>query len=165
MQYLCEKQLTAGGVTYYPGEIIPEGVIYPERSGKLSKNGFISELPGNDVATVLESAEPINMVVPVTIIGETTDTCIPLSSEDVSRLFVLLQAPAATAAKMARDLQSADAITVLKAIESRKTVLAALGTVVKDDGTDETGSDNDGSVPEPDGAMGADGTDGAESET
>lgn len=44
MQYLCEKQLFAGGVTYHVGEIIPDGVILPERSGKLMKSGYISEL-------------------------------------------------------------------------------------------------------------------------
>ncbi|MDE7425070.1 MAG: hypothetical protein K2N51_15525 [Lachnospiraceae bacterium] len=44
MQYLCAKQLTAGGTTYYPGEIIPDGVILPERSGKLINNGYISEM-------------------------------------------------------------------------------------------------------------------------
>lgn len=44
MQYLCEKQLTAGRVDYHPGEIIPDGVILPERSGKLIKSGYISEL-------------------------------------------------------------------------------------------------------------------------
>ena len=44
MQYLCEKQLTAGGVTYHPGEIIPDGVILPERSRKLARSGHISEL-------------------------------------------------------------------------------------------------------------------------
>ena len=44
MQYLCEKQLTAGGVTYHPGEIIPDGVILPKRSGNLIGSGYISEL-------------------------------------------------------------------------------------------------------------------------
>lgn len=44
MQYLCMKQLTLAGVTYYPGDIIPDGIILPERSGKLSKSGYISEL-------------------------------------------------------------------------------------------------------------------------
>lgn len=44
MKYLCEKQLTAGGVTYHPGEIIPDGVILPDRSGKLIRSGYISEL-------------------------------------------------------------------------------------------------------------------------
>lgn len=43
MQYLCEKQLTAGGVTYHPGEIIPDGVILPKRSSKLIGSGYISE--------------------------------------------------------------------------------------------------------------------------
>lgn len=44
MQYLCEKQLTVGGVAYHPGEIIPDGVILLQRSGKLIRSGYISEL-------------------------------------------------------------------------------------------------------------------------
>lgn len=48
MQYLCEKQLTSGGKTYYPGNIIPDGVIFPERAGKLKKSGYISEIGGEE---------------------------------------------------------------------------------------------------------------------
>lgn len=44
MQYLCVKQLTAGGKTFNPGSIIPDGVILPERSSKLIKNGYISRV-------------------------------------------------------------------------------------------------------------------------
>lgn len=44
MQYLCTKQLAAGETTYYPGDIIPDNVILPERSGKLINNGYISEV-------------------------------------------------------------------------------------------------------------------------
>lgn len=44
MQYLCVKQLTAGGTVYYPEEVIPDGVILPERSAKLIKSGYLSEL-------------------------------------------------------------------------------------------------------------------------
>lgn len=44
MQYLCVKQLTAGGKTFNPGSIIPDGVILPERSSKLIKNGYISKV-------------------------------------------------------------------------------------------------------------------------
>lgn len=43
MKYLCLKQLTAGGTTYNPGNIIPDGVIMPERSSKLIRNGYISK--------------------------------------------------------------------------------------------------------------------------
>ncbi|MDE7298726.1 MAG: hypothetical protein K2N94_07840 [Lachnospiraceae bacterium] len=43
MPYLCTKQLTAGGVTYYPGERIPDGVILPERSRKLERSGYLSD--------------------------------------------------------------------------------------------------------------------------
>lgn len=51
MQYLCEKQLTSGGKTYYPGNIIPDGVIFPGRAGKLKKSGYISEIGGKEFKT------------------------------------------------------------------------------------------------------------------
>ncbi len=46
MQYLCERQLTAGEKTYYPGDIIPDNVIFAKRSSKLISNGYISEIRG-----------------------------------------------------------------------------------------------------------------------
>lgn len=46
MPYFCAKQLTVGGVEYHPGEIIPDGAILPERSGKLLRNGYIMECRG-----------------------------------------------------------------------------------------------------------------------
>lgn len=62
MQYLCEKQLTSGGKTYYPGNIIPDGVIFPERAGKLKKSGYISEIGGKEFKTsspIPEGAETL----------------------------------------------------------------------------------------------------------
>ena len=44
MRYLCTKQLTVGGIIYYPGDILPNGAIIPERSRKLLKSSYISEL-------------------------------------------------------------------------------------------------------------------------
>lgn len=44
MQYLCLKQLTAAGTTYYPGDIVPDGVILPERSSRLISSAYISQL-------------------------------------------------------------------------------------------------------------------------
>ena len=42
MRYLCIRQLIAGGTTYHPGEVIPDGVILPERSKKLARSGYLS---------------------------------------------------------------------------------------------------------------------------
>lgn len=47
MQYLCLKQIAAGGKTYCPGDVIPDGVVLPERSGKLIGSGYISKLDGS----------------------------------------------------------------------------------------------------------------------
>ena len=42
MKYLCERQLTLGGSTYNPGDIIPDGVVLDSRAGKLENSGYIS---------------------------------------------------------------------------------------------------------------------------
>lgn len=52
MQYLCTKKFAAGGVDYHPGEPVPDGVILPERSGRLIKNGYISEIGAGRPASV-----------------------------------------------------------------------------------------------------------------
>ncbi len=44
MQWLCKKMLAIGGKSYYPGDMIPEAVIFPERSGKLLRSGHISKI-------------------------------------------------------------------------------------------------------------------------
>lgn len=59
MRYLCTKQLTAGGETYYPGEIIPDGVILPERNGKLLRSGYISEVSEESWQTPVTGMETL----------------------------------------------------------------------------------------------------------
>lgn len=59
MRYLCTKQLTAGGETYYPGEIIPDGVILSERSGKLLRSGYISEVSEESWQTPVTGMEKL----------------------------------------------------------------------------------------------------------
>lgn len=59
MRYLCTKQLTAGGETYYPGEIIPDGVILLERSGKLLRSGYISEVSEESWQTPVTGMETL----------------------------------------------------------------------------------------------------------
>lgn len=73
MQYLCTKQLTAGNKLYCPGEIIPDGIILPERSGKLIRNGYITEFHA-EVSNVsvsghgkLFTQEEVNSIVTRTI--------------------------------------------------------------------------------------------------
>ena len=73
MQYLCVKQLTAGNTQYHPGEIIPDGIILPERSGKLIKSGYIKEFnaenPHGDVSgqDKLFTQDEVNSIIVRTI--------------------------------------------------------------------------------------------------
>lgn len=43
MGYLCVKQLSLGGTTFYAGDAIPDGVVLADRAGKLKRNGYIAE--------------------------------------------------------------------------------------------------------------------------
>lgn len=45
---LLGKPLTVGGNTYYPGNIIPDGILFPERAEKLKRIGRISEIGGKE---------------------------------------------------------------------------------------------------------------------
>lgn len=53
MQYLCLKQLTAAGTTYYPGDTVPDGVILPERGVVLVGSRYLAEV---DEAALQEGA-------------------------------------------------------------------------------------------------------------
>ena len=57
MQYLCRKQLPAGGGTYRPGEIIPDGVILPERALALEKMGYISKVEPKGLFEEVQEAQ------------------------------------------------------------------------------------------------------------
>lgn len=57
MIYLCEKRLMLGGMTYYPGEKIPEQAILPGRIRKLVKSGYLSELKQESKPIIVDKLE------------------------------------------------------------------------------------------------------------
>lgn len=63
MQYLCLKQLTAAGNTYYPGDTVPDGVILPERGMVLVGSKYLAEL--NEAAMQEGTAAFIKNGIPV----------------------------------------------------------------------------------------------------
>lgn len=113
MQYLCTKQLTAGKVTYHPGEIIPDGVILPERSGKLIRSGYISEL---DLGTVQISVK-------VASDGENEQiTVVPAKPEEIQQVFSIMQRTAEEGAKVIAGVTNENVLILLHAADSRKTI-------------------------------------------
>lgn len=44
MKYVCLKPISFAGVEYHPGEIIPDGIVFDSRAGKLKSNGYITDV-------------------------------------------------------------------------------------------------------------------------
>lgn len=87
MRYLCTKQLTAGGETYYPGEIIPDGVILSERSGKLLRSGYISEVSEESWQTPVTGMETLFTQGEVTaMIAKAVDEVEQKYSDEIAKL-------------------------------------------------------------------------------
>ena len=136
MQYICQKQLTVGGVTYYPGKIIPDGVILPERSGKLIRSKHISEPMRYDhsaglryAVAELRETEPgaYDGAVPISVEsasdGENGQvTVIPAKPGEILQVFSIMQLGAEEGARMIADVTSENVLILLHAADSRKMV-------------------------------------------
>ena len=128
MQYICQKQLTVGGVTYYPGKIIPDGAILPERSGKLLRSGYLADLkgPGEAQDGLLEVAGRDAdgggmLLIPVKGSGEET-VAVPVTPGEILQVFSIMQLGAEEGARMIADVTSENVLILLHAADSRKMV-------------------------------------------
>lgn len=132
MQYLCVKQLTFAEKTYYPGDIIPDGVILPERSLKLLRSKHISEINEGisaEVVAKLEVTEPsaFEGTVQIFVKGESDGeneqiTSIPATPEEIQQVFSIMQLNAEDGAKAIAEVKAENVLILLHAADSRKTI-------------------------------------------
>lgn len=130
MEYLCLKHLKAGGTDYYPGDTLPDGAILPERSGKLGKSGYISEIhePWTAAAELKETAPgayagKVIVAVKSASGGEDEQTlAVPVSPEEIQQVFDIMQMGAEDGARAVTDVESENVLILLHAADSRKTV-------------------------------------------
>ncbi len=123
MQYVCRKRLTAGGMVYHAGAILPDGVILPERSGKLLKSGYIAEL---DQGAGQDKRETADGKVPVALFGGTDrGITVLLSPKELNLAFSIMQMNAEDSGKAIADITSENVLVLLHAADSRKKVKEA----------------------------------------
>lgn len=128
MQYICIKQLTAGKKTYYPGDMIPDHVILPERSRKLIRNGYLSECNNDAIQMpIAESIHPLaaedSISFPMKVYGEGgKEIEILLSLDEVQQVFSILQMSAEEGVKQIAKVKSENVLVLLHATDSRKTI-------------------------------------------
>lgn len=148
MPYLCKKQIVVGGITYYPGDMVPDGVILPERSLKLRRNNYISEINKEyDKACVQKgfTQEQVNQIVDnavleavakierkvsiqVSIKGESGegDHIVVLATQmEIQQVFSIIQMNVEEAVKEIAEVKNENVLILLHVIDGRKMVKEA----------------------------------------
>lgn len=121
MRYIALKSCRIGGNNYNKGDIIQPNKLSAYEGLKLVKYGILSELPIN----AEEMVEPIQFVVSIPILSQDGKS-INCTSDDVTEIFRVLQMSATDAAEYIKNINSDSVCDVLGAVDTRKTVLAAI---------------------------------------
>lgn len=146
--YLCTKAMTLGGVEFHPGQEIPAEAVLPGRVRALTRQGYIA--PADGVATPVAAVAPVEpttaTVVPLTIIRDDESFTIEAKPESVALAVTALQITAEKAGEIIAETTDEDALLIIHALDSRKTVKAAaqerakkLSEPPEEDGDDEQG--------------------------
>lgn len=125
MSYICRKALSLGGVTYQPGDAIPDGAVLPSRVRSLTSCGYIVEQTDEPAA---EAAAPAGgnsgSVLYVPIKGD-DELTVPIPVDGAAFIFTLQQSTADEAAAMLQDVEDENVLILIHATDSRKSVRAA----------------------------------------
>ncbi len=127
MSYLCMKQLTIAGKTYYQGESIPASVILPERSRKLLKSGYLSEQKEIEgIQEKLQEKEVYQEKILISVKdesnGEAGFLAISATFKEIQQVFSIMQQNASDAIEAIGQVKSENVLILLHAADSRKIV-------------------------------------------
>lgn len=125
MSYICRKALSLGGVTYQPGDAIPDGAVLPSRVRSLTSCGYIVEQTDEPAAEAAAPAgENSGSVLYVPIKGD-EGLAVPIHVDGAAFIFALQQSTADEAAAMVQDVEDENVLILIHATDSRKSVRAA----------------------------------------
>lgn len=125
MSYICLKALSLGGMTYQPGEGIPDGAILPARVRSLTSCGYIAAQGAEPAAEAEAPAgESAGGVLYVPIKGD-DELTVPIPVDGAAFIFALQQSTADEAAAMLQDVEDENVLILIHATDSRKSVRAA----------------------------------------
>lgn len=125
--YICTKTVTLGGTTYQKGEAIPAEAVLPNRVRALIREGYIA--PQSSTSAEAENQpqetqnEPAPIVIPIIKDGGTIELL--TAPDDIVIAASILQLNAEEAIKAIEDVSNEEALILIDALESRKTVKAA----------------------------------------
>ena len=132
MSYICERAITLNGNNYWPGDSIPDGAVLPERADRLKSYGYIVERKDTK-ADAGGAAEAIFMV-PISPVAEDGEHLegIPATESSVAAMALVLMLTAEDASKAIREMEDETALTLVQALDSRKSVKNAAAARLKE---------------------------------
>lgn len=143
--YICTKTISLGGTTYQKGETIPGEAVLPNRVRALTREGYIAAQ--NDAAAVPpetpqnEPIAPAPIVLPITKNGSVME--LVAAPGDIIQAVSILQLNAEEAAKAVAEVESEEALILIDALDTRKTVRTATAARAEElNGPDENGQDD-----------------------
>lgn len=151
--YIALKAVTFGGVAYPEGATIPADVVLPARVPALLRTKMIAKLSDNGEHHAVSTETPQNAtkdVGGVSLPIKTKDGVLELvaNREDIVKAIETLQMNADAAAQAVAEISSEDALIIIDACDSRKTVKTAVKNRV-DALNANTSADQDNAVGEP----------------
>lgn len=137
MEHICVKKLNLGGKDYLPGNVIPEGVILPERVDRLKACGYIAEKDSESPSDIPEASAPMtdsvtlpNYVdcISVTLArvkdGKPGYGC-AVSGEQLQAIVDIMQENANDAVTAIAEVKDEIVLAFIAYVDSRKTVASA----------------------------------------
>lgn len=125
--YICTKGLTLSGTEYVPGDSIPAEAVLPHRVRALKNQGYIAAQVEAAAAPPEEpqaaTKEPVPIVIPLTRDGGVYE--LVAAPESIVAAACNLQLTAEKAVEAIKAMEDGDALVLIHALDSRKTVMAA----------------------------------------
>lgn len=142
--YICTKTISLGGTTYQKGEPIPGEAVLPNRVRALTREGYIAE--HNEAPAVTpetpqnEPEAPASIVLPITKNGGVME--LVAATDDIIQAVSILQLNAEEAAKAVAEVNSEEALILIDALDTRKTVRTATAARAEELGNSDEKTDD-----------------------
>jgi ribosomal protein S8 len=143
--YIVKRRSTILRTQYLPGDVLAEDAVPPDLVEVLKKQGYIADINANgtDGTATVAAQEPLTapkMLIPISTKEGTLE--LKMATESVVNALTIIQKTADEIVNALKGIDAQDDILILlDAIDSRKTVKAAIHAKVKGQSEDKLSGD------------------------
>lgn len=125
--YICTKAINLGGTEYVPGDVIPAEAILPSRVRALTNQKYIAPAGGYipEAAHQEQQEQQSPVTIPIPIGNGDDSFVLEVDGATVAQAAIILQLTAENAVEAIAGVANEDALLLVHAMDSRKTVKAA----------------------------------------